>query len=147
MRVEDILGVARERLATVAEDALLMDAAKLLSSPGCNLVVVCDDGGKAIGVITKTDIVNRISHCTGSSCSMPASRVMSTEIVSCRSNDVLSDVWFAIRKRGLKNVPIVDDRLAPIGVANARDVLQSLLEDVEHEEKLLQDYVMGVGYQ
>jgi len=32
-------------------------------------------------------------------------------------------------------------------VANARDVLQFLLEDVEHDEKLLQDYVMGVGYQ
>ena len=147
MRVENILKGARERLATVAEDALLMDAAKLLGNPGCNLIVVCDESGKAIGVITRTDIASRISHCTGCSCSMPASKVMSTEIVSCRPNDVLRDVWFAIRKRGLKNVPIVDDRAAPIGVANARDVLQSLLEDVEHEEKLLQDYVMGIGYQ
>ena len=146
MRVERILGVARERLATVAEDALLVDAARLLSSPIFNLVVVCDDSGKTVGVVTKTDVVSRVSYCTGCSCAMPATKVMTTEIVSCRANDMLSDVWATIRERGLKNIPIVDERSAPIGVANARDVLQSLLEDVEHEEKLLQDYVMGVGY-
>jgi CBS domain-containing protein len=46
----------------------------------------------------------------------------------------------------LKNVPVVDADSKPLGVLNARDVLQSLLEDVEYEEQLLRDYVMCVGY-
>src|SRR5690606_21040743 len=70
MRVEGILEVAQRRLATVADDALLIDAARLLNGPQFNLVVVCDDSRKAVGVITKTDVVSRISYCTGCSCSM-----------------------------------------------------------------------------
>ena len=146
LRVDSILQVARERLATVGDDALLIDAARLLNGPQCNLVVVCDGSGKAVGVITKTDVVSRISYCTGCSCSMPGIQVMTTDIVSCRPTDLLSEVWSALKARGLKNVPVLDQQSAPIGVANARDVLQSLLQDVEHEEKLLHDYVMGVGY-
>jgi len=31
-------------------------------------------------------------------------------------------------------------------VLNARDALQALLEEVENEESLLRDYVMGIGF-
>jgi hypothetical protein len=44
------------------------------------------------------------------------------------------------------NVPIVDPEYRPIGVLNARDVLEALLEEAEHEEMLLRDYVMSIGH-
>ena len=34
----------------------------------------------------------------------------------------------------------------PLGVLNAGDALQVLLQDVQDEEAMLRDYVMGVGY-
>jgi hypothetical protein len=34
----------------------------------------------------------------------------------------------------------------PIGMLNARDALQLLLEEAQDEELLLRDYVMCVGY-
>jgi CBS domain-containing protein len=58
----------------------------------------------------------------------------------------MKDVWSIIKERGLKNVPVVDENSVPVGILNARDVLQGLLEDVEYEEQLLRDYVMCVGY-
>ena len=51
-----------------------------------------------------------------------------------------------MKERGLKNVPITDQDSRPVGVLNARDALQALLEEVENEELLLRDYVMCVGY-
>ena len=51
-----------------------------------------------------------------------------------------------MRERGLKNVPIMDHDCRPIGMLNARDVLQALLSDVKYEESLLRDYVMTAGY-
>lgn len=144
--VEQILPAARDALVTVTTEALLIDAAKLLNDPRRNLVVVCDDGGKMAGVITKTDIVSRISHCTGCSCTMAASHAMTREVVFCHPNDWLHEVWSIVKQRGLKNVPVVDQDTVPLGVLNARDMVRALLEDTEHEESLLRDYVMGVGY-
>lgn len=146
LTVEQILPVVRDGLVTVTTDALLIDAAKLLNDPRHNLVVVCDDRGKMAGVITKTDIVSRISHCTGCSCTMAASYVMTREVTFCRPSDWLHEVWPIVKQRGLKNIPVVDWDTVPVGVLNARDMVRVLLEDTEHEESLLRDYVMGVGY-
>lgn len=49
-------------------------------------------------------------------------------------------------QHGLKNIPVLDHGSKPVGVLNARDVVQALLEDVQYEERLLRDYVSCVGY-
>ena len=51
-----------------------------------------------------------------------------------------------LRDHKLKNIPIVDEDLRPLGVLHARDILQVLLEESEDEESILRDYVMGIGY-
>lgn len=145
-KVDRILALAQERLVTINANGLLIEAAKLLNGPQFNLVVVCDDAGKMTGVISKTDVVGRISHCTGCSCTMAAAGVMTKEVAFCRPGDWVNDVWSIIKERGLKNLPVVDQNSIPIGVLNAKDVLQVLLGEVEHEEQLLRDYVMCVGY-
>jgi signal-transduction protein with cAMP-binding, CBS, and nucleotidyltransferase domain len=146
LQVQRLLPTGRDRLVVLPTGALLIDAARLLNGPSINLVVVCDDADKMAGVITKTDIVGHISQCTGCSCTMAASTVMTTDVAFCRPGDWLNDVWTTIKERRLKNVPIVDQESKPLGVLNARDVLQSILQDVEYEEELLRDYVMNVGY-
>ena len=146
LTVDRLLPAARTWLAAIDSRALLIDAARLLSGPKINLVVVMDDAGRMAGIITKTDVVGEISQCTGCSCTVEAAKVMTTEVASCSPEDWVNDVWTTIKERSLKNVPVLDADSKPIGVLNARDVLQSLLEDVEYEEQLLRDYVMCVGY-
>lgn len=51
-----------------------------------------------------------------------------------------------MKDRGLKHVPVIDAESRPLGVLYARDALQELLKEVEYEELLLRDYVMGIGY-
>ena len=145
MFVEGLLPKARERLVTIANDAPLIEAAKLLQT-GTDLVIVCDSAGLLAGVITKTDIVAQISQCQGASCIMAAALVMTRDVVLCESKDLLRDVWTRIKERGLKNVPVVDQDSRPLGLLHARDILQVLLSESEDEEAILRDYVMGVGY-
>ena len=71
---------------------------------------------------------------------------MTPDVVLCRSGDVLEDLWDRMKERGLKNAPFVDQDLRPLGVLNARDMLQALLKVSSWEESMMRDYVMGVGY-
>ncbi|MDQ2803539.1 MAG: CBS domain-containing protein [Pseudomonadota bacterium] len=145
MFVERLLPTARERLVTMAEDTPLVDAAKLLRT-GTDLVVVCGPAGLLAGVITKTDIVRQVSGCQGASCMTAASLMMTRDVVLCRSGDLLNDVWARMKQRGLKNIPVVDQDSRPVGVLNARAMLQAILHEAQDEEGLLRDYVMSVGY-
>jgi len=146
IRVDRILPAGRKRLITIRDEAPLMDAAKLLREPDADLVVVCNADERMVGVISKTDVVRQISQWRESEYATAASTVMTRTVVSFRPDDSLHDVWTTMKHRRLKNVPILDQDSRPIGVVNARDVLEALLEEVEHEEMLLRDYVMSIGH-
>ena len=146
MLVERILPIALKRLRTIEPDAILPDAAKLLSDTHISLVVVCNADRKMIGVITKTDIVRQIANCQGSRCTSAASAVMTRDITYCHSGDLLRDVLSKMKVSGFVHIPIVGQDSRPFGVIYARDALQFLLGDVECDISLLRDYVMGVGY-
>lgn len=146
MLVERILPAAQKRLVTIRDDAPLIDAAILLRDLDSDLVVVCNSDEVLVGVITKTDVVRQISHCHGGGCITAASSVMTRTVILCRPGDSLSEVWSVMKERRLKNIPVVDQDVRPLGVLNARDALEALLEEVEYEEVLLREYVMCVGY-
>lgn len=146
MLADAILLKARERLATVVAGAPLREAAELMSKPHADLVVVCDYDGRMVGVLTKTDVVRRIGHCSGGGCTVRVDAIMTRKVASCRTSAVLHDVWLMMNKRGLQRIPIIDEGGRPVGIIYARDALQNLLGEVEDEEALLRDYVTGVGY-
>jgi len=146
MFVEGMLPTAGKRLVTIGVDAPLIDAAKLLRELHTDLVVVCSCDEFLVGVITKTDLVRQMSQCQESGCATVASTVMTRTVILCHPNDLLHDIWSIMKERGLKNIPVVGQDSRPIGVLNARDALEVLLEEAEYEEQLLRDYVMCVGY-
>ena len=145
MFVERLLPGARKRLVTICDDAPLIEAAKLLSS-GTDLLVVCGSAGVLAGVVTKTDVVRQMSSCQGAGCTTAVSSAMTRDVVLCRPDEFLHDVWMRIKERSLKNIPVAGRGSYPLGVLNARDILQVLLQESEDEEAMLRDYVMGIGY-
>ena len=145
MYVKRLLPAARGKLVTISDDVPLTAAVNLLRK-GTDLVIVRNSAGLVAGVITKTDVVGQMGRCQGTSCTMAASLAMTRDVVVCRPDDVLQDVWKRMKERRLKNIPVVDKDSRPIGILHAREILQALLEETQYEESLLRDYVMGVGY-
>lgn len=145
MFVERLLPIARTRLVTIADDAPLVQAATSLRA-GIDLVMVCDSGGLLVGVITRTDIVSQVGRCQGAGCITTVALAMTRDVVLCRTNDLLHDVWLRMKERGLKNIPVTDQHLRPQGMLHARDILQVLLQESEDEEAMLRDYFLCIGY-
>jgi CBS domain-containing protein len=146
MHVRQILATARKRLFAVRSDAPLTLAAKLLGGGCANLVVVCDLSGMMVGVVTKTDIVRRISSCCGNACTLAVFTVMTRDVCYCRPNDLLQEVWRTMKERDFREVPVIGRDFRPLGVISARDALDAMLVNVDHEETQLREYVMGNGY-
>lgn len=147
MHVNQVLTEAQKRLKTIGTDALLTDAARTLSTTDVELAVVCDLDGKAVGVITRADVVRWIADCRGAACRTMVAAVMTRELVSCVPDDRLTEVLGRMKHHGLRRIPVIDAQSQPIGIINARDALRALLTNVAYEAELLRDYVMGIGYQ
>lgn len=145
--VSGIEAIARTRLITVLPETLLVDVAARLSGAQISVVVVCDSVGKAIGTITETVLVKRLGLGQADFFSTRAAEVMTQAFTTCEPEELLSDVLAMMHARGLIHVLLIGPEKYPLGVLNARDGLRALLAAGNHEEALLRNYVMGVGYQ
>ena len=79
--------------------------------------------------------------------SFNAGAIMTKPALTCHIDEALEQVWAVMNSRTLPCAPILDDDGRPQGVLFARDVAIALIDEVNYDEKLLRDYVMGVGYQ
>jgi len=145
--VHHVLEDARRRLAILPPGARVADAARALAERDTPLAVVCDAQGLAVGVISRTDVIASLVRAGNGVLDTCATEIMTSPVFSCHQSDTLQSVWLAMSARGLRSAPILDDGRRPQGVIHARDLVRSLLDEVNSEELLLRDYVLGIGYQ
>ena len=147
--VKHILEPARKRLAVLSQQASLFDAAQILANQDTQtpLAVVCDSDGIAVGVIAPIHIVNVLATAGVDALGFNAGAIMTKPALTCHIDQALEQVWTVMTSRTLPCAPILDDDGRPQGVLFARDVAIALIDEVNYEEVLLRDYVMGVGYQ
>ena len=145
MRIETLHPLTAARLAVIASDASLRTAAVTLSDRRFGLVVVCDKNRRAAGVVSKHDIVCHLTH--AGVADAPVANLMSRDIVSCGPEDDLHATWQRMAAQRLQNMPVLDADAKPLGVLDLRDALKALFEQEEYQERLLSNYVAGLGYQ
>ena len=136
---------ARRRLAVLGRHSAVTDAARILADPNTPLVVVCDEDGIAIGVISRMDIVRLFGRATDADRGT-VEGIMTRSFLSFLGEQTLQFAWNSISSRGLRCAPLLDDSGRPRGVVHARDLVRALLDEVNSEELLLRNYVLGVGY-
>jgi CBS domain-containing protein len=145
--VSSLQSMAGSRLFTVPSNALLVEVAARLSGAQISVVVVCDAGRAAIGIITETILVKRLGLGQADFFTTHAADVMTQDFTTCSPDELLPDVLARMHARGLIHVLLMDADNKPTGVLNARDGLRALLAAGNYEEALLRNYVMGIGYQ
>jgi CBS domain-containing protein len=145
--VQHIIADAQRRLAVLRLDAPIGEIARILTNPVTPLVVVCDSEGVALGVVSSGDIVNALSRDGTDAVNANAAALMTQPIRSCSPDETLQSIWNSMGAGCVRSIPVLDRAGRPLGVVHARDVARALLDEVTHEEVLLRDYVLGIGYQ
>ena len=145
MLVEALRPMTSARLMVIAVDATLRTAASALSNPHIGILVVCDENRKAAGVVSKSDLVRHLSNV--GVVEAPVAVLMSRNISSCRPEDDLYATWQSMSAQSLQNMPVLSTDSRPLGVLDIRDALKVLFEQEERQERLLINYIAGVGYQ
>ncbi|MCZ7447120.1 CBS domain-containing protein [Agrobacterium rhizogenes] len=143
MRIEKLYPMTSARLMVIDVAATLQVAALTLSNPGIGLAVVRGQGGKAAGVLSKSDLIR---HLTDGEQEASVESLMSRNIVSCSPADELQTAWQVMVDNRVQNMPVLDADARPLGVLDMRDALKVLFEQEQLQEHMLANYIAGIGY-
>ena len=125
--VKDILQVKSHDIWSIAPDATVFDALKLMADKNVGAVLVLD-AGKLVGILSERDYARKVILKGKSSKDIPVREIM-TEKVLCVHPDTLIEVCMELMTdKRTRHVPVVeDDRL--IGMISIGDVVNAIIAE------------------
>ncbi|WP_018689321.1 GGDEF domain-containing protein [Ahrensia kielensis] len=112
----------------VAPEATFLELASLLAKKRVESLVVTDEQGAMIGLITERDVVTAVGSVYQEIPDLIARDIMSTKIVSCKSTDSISSVLNEMQSLNIRHMPVVDNGkiITVIGIADLQMICQKL---------------------
>ena len=95
-----------------------------------------------IGVVSERDIIRGIALNGASALDMEVRDLMTSEVVTCKPTDTISEVMRVMTTRRFRHLPVMEDG-ALKGMISIGDVVKYRLEETEMEARVLRDYVIA----
>ncbi|RME67715.1 MAG: CBS domain-containing protein, partial [Nitrospirae bacterium] len=128
MKLKDILEKKGREVITVSPETTLSDATKLMSEKKIGGVMVVDEQGKLVGMVTERDVLHQAAKGVDFS-SVKVSDVMSKELVTFSPEDDIAEALATVTQKKKRHLPIVEEG-KPVGMITYRDIVSYVLPEV-----------------
>lgn len=130
----DIGAICNRVVVFATEDMSLKEAAQLMRDQHVGSLVVVREaaaGRVVVGMLTDRDIVIVAMARDFDPQTLRVADIMSTELITARPEDAISDVLAAMRRHGVRRVPVTGDDDVLIGIVTLDDLLEIMAEEMQ----------------
>jgi len=113
--------VMTREVETIAPEASVRDAARLMSELNVGSLPVCD-GDALVGMITDRDITLRATASGRPPQSIAVAEVMTEASTCCSETDSVDDVLRMMGEQQIRRIPVVDARRHLVGIVSLGDL-------------------------
>ena len=117
------------RIVTIASRDTIKQAAALMVEHNVGCLIVNDDAGNFIGLVTERDIAHHIAGLSEGLNALSVGQIMTDHVVSCAPGTPTAQARELMTTHRIRHLPIIDNGVV-VGILSARDVMgQQLVED------------------
>ena len=139
MTVRSILNTKGHQIMSVAPDAKLAAAVKLLGEKKIGAVLVMDQS-RLEGILSERDIVRVLGEQGASALEQPVSSVMTRRVVSCRPTDTVAAIMEMMTLGKFRHLPVIEGGVV-VGLISIGDVVKWRVHEFESEQEALTHYI------
>ena len=135
MLVKDIM---TSPVVTVPEDAPVDKTAQLMSNDRLGCIIVTSKDGKALGIITESDLVRRVLAKNIRPSKLTAKEVMSTPLITVDPDEVLTETARRMSKLDVRRLGVMYKGNL-VGIISSKDILAitpELLENMREKARI-----------
>jgi len=128
LKVSDVM---TSSVVTVKPDETIVDAARKMAENKIGSVVVVDDKGIIIGILTEGDIVRRVVARGLDPSQTPVEAVMTKNPITIFEDADLAAAAELMREKGVGHLPVVNEEGRLVGIITRSDIVRiapSLIE-------------------
>ena len=140
MKVSDLIG-SRKEVYFITEEASVMQAAQYLREKQVRSVGVVDGAGKLTGVISQSDISDKVAAENKNPESMKASEIMSRNLLTVTPEMSFEDSLRAMEQNGVYHLLVLDEEKRFQGMLSVSDLLKVMAADNKERADMLESYM------
>lgn len=143
MTIAAVLSDKGRDVATIARRASLGDAAAELARRKIGALVVIDEGGAAVGVLSERDLVACLaSHGTADFLERPVAEAMTAPAITVLPSSPVLSALALMTARRIRHLPVLQDgKLA--GLVSIGDLVKYRIEHIEREAEAMRSYIQS----
>jgi CBS domain-containing protein len=144
MIVDKVLQAHRREVLTVPPDDTLVDVARLFGEKRSGVALVCDPGGRLIGVVSLGDIVHAVGQRGADALQLPVHTIMTSDVTTCEPNEDISSALDKMTQRGIRHLPVVENGKLK-GFIEKPAALEVLYDEASLDFSQLRNYTFKTG--
>lgn len=137
--------VERQEVASLTERASVFEAAKMMAENTIAAVIVNDDTGRLIGIITERDLTQRVLAEKRNPQTTTVGDVMTGKPDTLSPDDRATDALELMQTRRYRHLPVVEDGKC-VAMVSVRDLFAAVKEGLEESIRETEAFVFGDRY-
>jgi len=124
---------------SIAPDAPVIDALKLMAEKGIGALVVLENGRLA-GILSERDYARKVILLGKSSEDTPVREIMTTKVVTVRPGQSVEECMALMTHNRIRHLPVAEgERL--VGLLSIGDLVKEVIAEQEQTIKQLESYI------
>ena len=140
MKLADLLKARNQDLIKIRAQDCIADAAKVLSANKIGALLVEDDSGKIVGILSERDIVGGMGPHGADLHDVAVSELMTADLIHCSPNDSVNKAMELMTERHIRHLPVFEnDEL--LGLISIGDLVKWRIMEVQAEAEAMRQYI------
>jgi CBS domain-containing protein len=140
MKVSDLIG-SRKEVFSIPEESSVHQSAQYLREKQVRSVGVLDSTGRLIGVVSQSDISDKVAAENKCPAWLKVGDIMSRDLISVGLEMTLEDCLDLMDKHGVYHLLVMDSRNNFRGMVSVSDLLRVFATDQKERADLLQAFI------
>ena len=140
MRVSDLIG-SRKEVYFITEETNVMQAAQYLREKQVRSVGVVDSAGKLTGVISQSDISDKVAAENKNPEAMRVNEIMTRNLLTVTPEMSFEDSLRAMEQNGVYHLLVLDGENRYQGMLSVSDLLKVMAADNKERADMLESYM------
>jgi CBS domain-containing protein len=119
--------------------------ARILSEARIGAVLVRDDGGDVLGIISERDIVRCIAAHGTEAVALPAAKLMTRALHTVTPATRVTEALELMTDRRVRHLPVMEEDGSLAGMVSIGDLVKARIDEALHEAEELRHYVETAG--
>jgi CBS domain-containing protein len=141
MKVRTILATKGTNVVTIRPHQSLRQAARLLARHNIGALIVVNEPGQLMGIISERDIIRAVARLENALV-QPVSEVMTKEVIIGLPNDDLMAVVHAMTEKRFRHLPIMEQGEI-VGIISMKDIVKHQRDQYQGEIDTLQTQIIA----